>query len=348
MADQLDFFGAPTKTPAAAKAVVVRACEHPPALGQVAARLPAGLRLGTSSWAYPGWDGLVYGDRYPQTRLARGGLAAYAAHPLLRMVGVDRSYYAPLQAAEFADYAASVPPDFRFLVKAHEACTVAVYPRHARYGALRGQPNARFLDPAYATEQVLGPTLEGLGISAGPVLFQFSPMDVAGLGGPRWFAERLHGFLRELPRGPVYAVELRNRELLTGAYLDALVATGVCHCSNVYPGMPSPLVQYQRMHHAQAPAVVVRWMLHPAMRWDQAEAAYAPFDRIVDGDEPRHADVADVCVQAGTQALPVYVVVNNNAEGCAPRTICRLAETIVQRQATEESHVALRQHDERE
>ena len=49
---------------------------------------PAGLRLGTSSWSFPGWAGLVYERTYSQSVLARHGLHAYAQHPLLRTVSV--------------------------------------------------------------------------------------------------------------------------------------------------------------------------------------------------------------------------------------------------------------------
>jgi len=328
--DQLDLFGgAPTPVAASARAAPVTPAAHPPGLAELAARLPADLRLGTSSWAFPGWADLVYDRAYPQQRLSRTGLRAYAAHPLLRAVGIDRSYYAPLPAEEFAAYAAEVPHDFRFLVKAHEACTIAVYPRHARYGAQRGQPNPRFLDPAYAIEQVIGPMLAGLGDKAGPLLFQFSPTDIEALGGPRWFAERLHRFLSALPRGPLYAVELRNRELLTGAYSEALASTGVCHCINIYPGMPNPMQQLGRTHHERAPALVCRWMLHPRMTWEQAEQGYAPFDRIIDEDEERRADLTRLCQRGEQLGLPIHLIVNNNAEGSSPLTIVELARRIV-------------------
>ena len=335
--NQLDLFGGPA-TPEAAPAKKqprgpVGPAEHPPELSELARAMPSRLHIGTSSWAYPGWAGLVYDKAHPQARLSREGLAAYAKHPLLRGVGVDRSYYAPPSAEEFAAYAAVVPAEFRFLVKAHEACTIAIYPRHARYGALRGQSNSRFLDPVYASEQVVGPTIAGLGERAGPLLFQFSPTDVEALGGPRWFADRLQRFLSELPRGPLYAVELRNRELLTGAYSDALASCGAAHCINVYPGMPAPLVQFERARQDLAPAVVCRWMLHPSMNWEQAELAYAPFDRVVDADEERRADLARMCLKAEALGLPTHLIVNNNAEGCSPRTAVELAHRIVQLRA---------------
>ena len=338
--NQLDLFGAaPEPAPApkvrrsAALATPVLPAECPPELAALAQILPPTLRMGTSSWAYPGWSELVYDRPHPLPRLSREGLPAYAAHPLLRAVGVDRSYYAPLAATEFAAYAAQVPANFRFLIKAHDACTIAVYPRHARYGAMRGQPNPRFLDPVYASEHVVGPTLAGLGERAGPLLFQFSPTDLDHFGGPRWVAERLQRFLSELPRGPLYAVELRNRELLTGAYADALASCGVAHCINVYPGMPSPTLQFERTRQEDAPAVVSRWMLHPLMKGEQAEAAYTPFDRIVDADPDRRRELARIILKAEALGLPHHCIVNNNAEGCAPRTIAALAQTVAETRA---------------
>ena len=61
------------------------------ALRELAAQLPEGLRLGTSSWTCPGWAGLVYRDTQSETQLSRKGLSAYAHHPLLRSVGTG--YY---------------------------------------------------------------------------------------------------------------------------------------------------------------------------------------------------------------------------------------------------------------
>lgn len=328
--DQLDLFGAPAPAPSARAASRQPVAPHPqpPELAALAARLPRTLHMGTSSWAFAGWSDIVYAHPYPQQRLSREGLAAYAAHPLLRAVGVDRSYYAPPTVDEFAAYAAAVPADFRFLVKAHEACTIAVWPRHARYGAQRGQPNPRFLDVAYAREHVVEPTLAGLGERLGPILFQFSPTDVDALGGPRWFAERVHRFLCGLPRGPLYAVEIRNRELLTGSYADALADCGACHCINVYPGMPSARQQFERTRQDRAPAVVCRWMLHPGMTYETAETAYAPFDRLCAADPDNREELAQVCLRAGALGLETHVIVNNKAEGSSPLSVVALAARI--------------------
>ena len=72
-----------------------------------------GLYLGTSSWSFPGWAGIVYDSKVSQTTLARHGLAAYARHPLFRTVCIDRTYYSPITAEDFARYESAVPEDFR-------------------------------------------------------------------------------------------------------------------------------------------------------------------------------------------------------------------------------------------
>jgi len=174
--------------------------------------------------------------------LAREGLPAYARHPLLRTVGVDRTFYGPVPADTFRGWATSVPDDFRFMVKAHEALTVPRFPLHERYGTRRGEENPTFLDPAYARDLVIAPLVEGLGAKAGPLVFQFPPQDVQALGGPSGFADRLHAFLAALPPGPLYAVELRNRELYSPDVADVLEDVGVVPVLSVWGHLP-PLPQ---------------------------------------------------------------------------------------------------------
>ncbi|MGH7527508.1 MAG: DUF72 domain-containing protein, partial [Gemmatimonadales bacterium] len=61
----------------------------------LAARIPEGVRFGSSSWNYPGWRGLVYRRDYGTKGAATRMLEEYAAFPLFRTVGIDSSFYAP-------------------------------------------------------------------------------------------------------------------------------------------------------------------------------------------------------------------------------------------------------------
>ena len=155
-------------------------------------RLPASLRLGTSSWSFPGWSGLVYDRTASEQALARDGLRAYARHPLFRSVGVDKTYYRPAPRAEFERLAAQVPAEFRFLVKMWRGVVEQAPPG----------PASAFLDARVAEAECVRPAIEGLGEKAGPLLFQFPPMNLAAARDARRFLESLGAMLRALPRPP--------------------------------------------------------------------------------------------------------------------------------------------------
>ena len=89
----------------------------------LAARLPADLRLGTSSWSFPGWAGLVYGRERSVQSLAHDGLRDYARHPLLRTVGIDRSYYAPIPESDLERYAFQLSDGYLCCLKAPATAT---------------------------------------------------------------------------------------------------------------------------------------------------------------------------------------------------------------------------------
>lgn len=319
MDQQLGLFGDEPPSPA-----VVGPAPVPDELRELGPRLSAGLRLGTSSWSFPGWAGIVYDRRASELDLARDGLAAYAAHPLLRTVGIDRTWYRPVPAELLRGYAEVVPADFRFLVKADRLLTSPTDPGNASF---RG-PNPRFLDPTYAIEEVLGPVSEGLGAKAGPILFQFPPIPENLVGGREAFAEHLHRFLDALPRGPLYAVELRTPAFLTPAYVAALEATGVAHCYVVHPAMSPLPQQLAAVRHFEQPALVVRWMLHAGLGYDAAKDRYAPFDRVVDEDADSLEQIAVAALDALIAERGVFVVANNKAEGSAPLSLFRLARRI--------------------
>lgn len=304
------------------------------ALRELGGRLPAELRLGTSSWSFPGWTGLVYAREATTDALARDGLPAYARHPLFRTVGVDRTFYGPVPADTFRAWAQAVPDGFRFLVKAHEALTLARFPSHERYGARRGEENPSFLDPAYARDAVIAPFVEGLGGKAGPLVFQFPPQDLQALGGAPAFADRLHAFLAALPAGPLYAVELRNRELMSGDVADVLEDVGAIPVLTVWRHLPPLAQQARRLRARAASALVVRWMLPADLGYEEARALYAPFDKLVAEDPAVRGDIAGLAVEALAEGRPVYVTVNNKAEGSAPLSVERLAAAVAERVAS--------------
>jgi uncharacterized protein YecE (DUF72 family) len=322
---QLDLFGRPG-TPRVRSGVGPAA--QPDEVVTLGRRLPSELYLGTSSWSFPGWGALVWDREASPAALARTGLRAYAAHPLLRAVGLDRTYYAPMTREEFAALAAQVPPDFRFVMKALETATIAVFSGHARYGTEAGRLNPRFLDPAAVTAELIRPAIDGLGPALGPVVFQFPPQPPERLGDPARFAMRLRAFVRGLPAGPTYAFELRNRELLGDDVARALADTGAVPCLTVHPSMPAPAVQAEALGAVPNGPLVVRWMLGAGQEYEAARARYAPFDRIVDPDPTTRREIAGLVRRALGAGRRAFVLINNKAEGSAPASAVLLAHEL--------------------
>ena len=137
------------------------------------------------------WDG-----DYPDAQLSKQGLAAYAQHPLMRTVSLDRGFYRPLTEGQYARYAAQVPDDFRFVVKA---------PSHVTDALVRGedgrgrQPNPAFLSPELARSECVEPALQGLGHKLGALVFQLSPLPGELLGQLPEVLLRLHTLLQAVP-----------------------------------------------------------------------------------------------------------------------------------------------------
>jgi uncharacterized protein YecE (DUF72 family) len=342
--DQFDLFGEPIPHPTASRAAqrpaktsrenntkVKPATRELDALNALAQSLPSRAFLGTSSWSFVGWESIVYDAAYSEQTLARQGLPAYATHPLMRMVGIDRTFYAAISESEFRSYAkqvAGVNPNFRFLVKAPMLFTG---PR-LRSDDGQWSDNALYLNASEAIAQFVLPATQGLGELCGPLVFQFPPLGPRIVRAPSKFADQLAEFLLALPKlsgGAVYAVEIRDPELLTDDYLAALNAANATHCIAIHARMPSAAAQarWWRESGKRMP-LVVRWSLHSGMKYEEAKERYRPFNALVDEDPEGRAQIAQLIAESAHIGVASFVIVNNKAEGSSPLSIKKLAEEI--------------------
>jgi uncharacterized protein YecE (DUF72 family) len=323
---QLDLFAPPPEPPRPRGAESERLEREHAEAAAIAARLPRGLRFGTSSWSFPDWAGLVYSRGAKVGDLAREGLREYARHPLLTTVGIDRSYYAPIPPADLTRYAEQLPPGYPCCAKAPEVVTSAVRP--ARSGGRRDERNAEYLNPRLFQDEVLGPFREFFREHTGPFILQFPPVPASVRPGPGEFAGKLERFLAGLPRDFSYAVELRDPALLTREYRDALAAHGAAHVYNYVTAMPMPARQAETIPVVSAPFTVIRLLLRPGTTYGERREEMMPFNRLTDPNPEMREEVASLARTAIESGIPVSVLVNNKAEGCSPRTIRALAEML--------------------
>ena len=307
---------------------------HDAAHIELASALPARARLGASSWNYPGWSGLVWEGDYAEAQLSKHGLAAYAQHPLFRTVSLDRAFYRPLTASQYAAYAAQVGDDFRFVVKAPALVTAATV-RGEKGQAV--QPNPAFLNAELAAQEFVQPALTGLGYKLGALVFQISPLPAALHGRMPEVLARLAAMLKALPslkeQAPdaVLAVEVRDPLWLTPEFVAVLRESGATYCLGLHAKMPPIEGQLPLLRALWPGPLVCRWNLHRmhgAYGYEDAAELYEPYSKLVDIDPETRATLAKVVIATTQAGYNAYVTVSNKAEGCAPLSVAGLAGEI--------------------
>lgn len=159
------------------------------------------LSVGTSGYSYKEWKGPFYPEDLP----ASGFLRYYAER--LDAVEINNTFYRMPKAEVLERWAAEVPDDFTFVLKASQRIT------HTK----------RLKDPEDAVPY-LWETAQALGPKLGPILFQLPPNARANL-------ERLQAFCAALPQGLRAVFEFRHDSWDDPAVLDVLRAAGAAWCA---------------------------------------------------------------------------------------------------------------------
>jgi uncharacterized protein YecE (DUF72 family) len=303
------------------------------ALAAVGAAVPPLIRFGTSSWNYPGWQGLVYRQAYKGKAVSTRMLEEYARFPLFRTVGIDASFYGAPAPELLRGWAARLPSGFPCVSKVWQQLTVHTWTR-AQDPARAGGLNADFLNPDVFIQSIAEPYLLNFADNLGPLVFEFQQIPRNGLG-PQEFADRLDAFFGRLPRELSYAAEVRNEEFLTPAYFAVLRGHDVAHVFNSWTRMPPIGAQLDLPGSLTAPFVVARALLSPGRSYDEAVDAFSPYDRILEGDPAVRADLVRLAELALAANVPAYILVNNRLEGSAPFTILAVAQMLSERRQSE-------------
>jgi len=302
------------------------------ALEDLRRALPDLIRLGTSSWTYPGWHDLVYHRSYPKTGAAARMLEEYARFPLFRTVGIDSTFYRPPSEKTLLQYDRYLPPGFPCCSKVWDQITVHTH-SDARNPSLGGERNPDFLNAGRFQAEVLDPYLEHFAGHIGPFIFEFQAIRAEDRVSPQRFADWLDVFFTKVPRIVPYAVEVRNPEFLHPAYFAVLREHGVAHVFNSWTRMPGISEQLELEGAIGAPFIVARALLRQGRTYQTAVRDFEPYDRVQEVNPELRNDLVRLIETAVDARIPAYLLVNNRAEGSAPQTVAAVAELAVARLA---------------
>jgi uncharacterized protein YecE (DUF72 family) len=265
------------------------------------------LHIGTCSWNYDSWVGLVYDQ--PELRSV-DYLAEYAKR--FRMVEIDSWFYKIPSLREVEEYAAAVDPGFIFVVKAPQDITLT----HKRGGMEQ--------NPAVLSTELFGHFYERLAPlhnQIGAVILEFEYLNRQKMPSQAAFIEKLRGFLNRVPRDIPIALEPRNGIYLDEAWFTFLAEAKVSHVFSEKQYMP-PVADLAARYAAQLGGRVVIRLLGGDRKAIE-EASGGRWDKIIDPkpELPRIAAMVSDLIASGRE---VYVDVNNHYEGSAIETIERL------------------------
>ena len=297
------------------------------------------LRIGTCSWKYDSWKGLVYdpGRKYAPNDY----LADYAGH--YNTVEIDQWFWSLFGAgAKLPDpetvaiYADSVPDDFLFTVKAPNSITLTHHyaKQSARNQHLANKPNAHFLD-VDLLERFLE-ILRPMGNKLGPIMFQFEYLNRKKMPSLEAFIDKLGEFFARAPEGFEYAVEIRNPNYLKPAWFDFLRNRGINPVLIEGYYMP-PLAEVVAKFDTSSGYVSIIRLMGPD-RQKIEKLTNGLWDRIVSAKDDSLESVARIAGNHIEQTRQMIVNVNNHYEGCAVLTIDKLIDMLEPRHNERQEH----------
>jgi uncharacterized protein YecE (DUF72 family) len=240
------------------------------------------LLLGTQGFSFDDWVGPFYPTGTPK----REYLEAYARH--FPTVEIDATFYAIPRETTIAGWKERTPEGFIFSAKFPRLIT------HDKKLA-RAQGDA---EAFVARMQLLG---EKLGVLTLQFAYDFKPE----------FRDRLDEFLASLPRGPRYAVEVRNRGWLDSDFGELLSEHNVALVLQDLHYMP-------KLDWTTADFTVIRWL----GRRKDVEV----FDRVQMDREQELTDWSGKVQGFIESGIDVYGYFNNHFAGHSPASVRRFAE----------------------
>jgi len=195
------------------------------------------ILIGTSAFTAEGW----VGSFYPEGMQPRDFLGYYATK--FNTVELDNTFYRTPSVSTVEGWNLKTPPGFIFAAKIPQAIT------HEKVLVDCEDDLKHFLK-----------TMDGLGSKLGPLLFQFGYFNKSAFKSQAEFLARLKPFMKKLPKGYKFAVEIRNKNWMDARYADLLREHHVAMALIDQSWVPRPWEMKEQFDLATTNWTYVRWL----------------------------------------------------------------------------------------
>lgn len=254
----------------------------------------AEIRLGTSAFTAAGWETAFY----PAGMKPAEYLSYYATK--FDTVEVDSTFYRTPAVSTVKGWYAKTPPGFLFAAKVPQLIT------HEKALVDCEEDFHNFLK-----------AMDCLGEKLGPLLLQFGYFNQKAFAGVNEFLARLVPFLKKLPKGYRFALEIRNKNWLVPPLVEALRERHVALVLVDHAWMPRPKQLFDRFDPITADLAYVRWL------GDRKgiEEKTKTWDRIIVNRTADLSEWVEVLKRVHERKIQILAFANNHYAGYGPGTI---------------------------
>jgi uncharacterized protein YecE (DUF72 family) len=215
-------------------------------------------------------------------------------------VEVDSTFYHAPSATTVTGWARKTPDNFVFALKVPQSIT------HEKVLVDCDDEFKNFVSVA----ELLGPKL-------GPMLFQFGYFNRSVFTSRAQFIARLRPFLRKLPRGHKFAIEIRNKHWLTPAFFNLLREHNVAYALTDQSWMPTPNEIFAKIDPITPDFTYIRWL------GDRKgiEQVTKVWNQIIVDRTAEMTSWVDVCMKIQRRGVTIYGYFNNHYAGFGPSSV---------------------------
>jgi len=285
------------------------------------------IRIGTCSFNYPSWKGLVYSGDTPESYLTQ-----YARR--FDTVEIDRWFWSLFHPRSVVlpdpevvrEYLESTPDDFTFSIKVPNSITLTHF--YSRDTGRSLVPNPHFLSTDLFREFM--DLLQPLRDKIESLVFQFEYLNRQKMGSQYEFLDRLDSFFSNISMNAPAAIEVRNKQYINQPYFDFLSEHDLTHVFMQGYWMPPIPEIYGRFGEKIGPRSMIRLMGEDRSGIEKRTGK--KWNRIVLEKDEEIRSIAGMVRSILDRNIFVAVYVNNHYQGSAPLTIEKLRAELDQPQ----------------
>ncbi|MEE9430138.1 MAG: DUF72 domain-containing protein [Melioribacteraceae bacterium] len=275
------------------------------------------IRIGTCSWKYESWRGLVYPEFGEFNYLEE-----YSK--LYHTVEIDQWFWSlhgnkvtlPIPKV-VNNYNSSTPEDFRFTIKVPNSITLTHHYKS-------NDKNKHFLSSDLMDS--FCSSIKPIQNKIGMLIFQFEYLNKQKIDNFEQFEKKFTEFRKCIDESIPIGIEIRNPNYLSSRYFDFLndIKTSMVFLQGYY--MPNITDVFKNYNSKINSSVVIR--LHGFDRKGIEQKTNKIWNKIVESKDAELKSIIEMIVKLQTKKNDVYINVNNHYEGSAPLTISKIKKLL--------------------